>query len=283
MTHIWQAAWRRIRHGVRSGAWLTPARARGYSLILLGVCAIAISGWIALSDGLIDRNGKPLGTDFSNVYAAGTLTWQGRPADAYVPALQHAAEKAVFGGREVPFYGWHYAVLRGRRSGGRGSLWLASACGELCRLLAVMRAILPPETADRGGLPAVFVNLGHGRTDFSPRHCSAALLADRRPPGVRSAASPQAAIRRVIPVALLAGGRWAPSRRSPPAALVVVSFPRSAASGTFVHEFHAGGGARTGRHRLGEDSIGVFGGADVGRRRSVSLCRAARAGADAWR
>ncbi len=114
MTHIWQ--------GLRSGQWLTAARARGYSLILLGICAIAVAGWIAVSDGLIDRNGKPIGTDFSNVYAAGALTWQGRPAEAYAPALQHAAEKAVFGGREVPFYGWHYppfffavAVRRGRR------------------------------------------------------------------------------------------------------------------------------------------------------------------------
>ena len=51
MTYIWQ--------GLRSGQWLTPARARGYSLILLGVCAIAVAGWLALSDGLIDRNGSP--------------------------------------------------------------------------------------------------------------------------------------------------------------------------------------------------------------------------------
>jgi len=100
MTHFWQ--------GLRSGRWLTPARARGYSLILLALCALALAGWIAVSDGLIDRNGKLLGTDFSNVYAAGSLTLQGRPAQAYEPALQHAAEKAVFDGREVPFYGWHY-------------------------------------------------------------------------------------------------------------------------------------------------------------------------------
>src|SRR3954451_24284957 len=100
MTHIWQ--------GLRSGQWLTASRARGYSQILLAMCALAAAGWIALSDGLIDRNGKPLGTDFSNVYAAGTLTLAGRPADASQPVLQHAAEKAVFGGRDVPFYGWHY-------------------------------------------------------------------------------------------------------------------------------------------------------------------------------
>src|SRR5471032_2902889 len=100
MAYFWQ--------GLRSGEWLTAARARGYSLILLGICALATAGWIADSDGLIDRNGKPLGTDFSNVYAAGTLTLEGQPAQAYETALQHAAEKAVFEGREVPFYGWHY-------------------------------------------------------------------------------------------------------------------------------------------------------------------------------
>jgi alpha-1,2-mannosyltransferase len=65
MTYIWQ--------GLRSGQWLTASRARGYSLILLAICALAAIGWIARSDGLIDRNGKPLGTDFSSVYAA-TLT-----------------------------------------------------------------------------------------------------------------------------------------------------------------------------------------------------------------
>src|ERR1700719_1631761 len=100
MTYIWQ--------GLRSGQWLTASRARDYSLILLAICALAAAGWIARSDVLIDRNGNPLGTDFFNVYAAGTLTWQGRSAEAYEPARQHAAEKAVFDGREVPFYGWHY-------------------------------------------------------------------------------------------------------------------------------------------------------------------------------
>ena len=99
MAHFWQ--------GLLSGEWLTAARARGYSLILIGVCAIAMAGWVALSDGLIDRNGKPIGTDFSNVYAAGQLT-PGRavPPTPTMVRSQHAAEKAVFGGREVPFYGW---------------------------------------------------------------------------------------------------------------------------------------------------------------------------------
>src|SRR5215471_21841406 len=104
MTHIWQG----LGQGLRSGRWLTAQRLRGYSLILLALGVVIVIVWVALSDGLVDRNGKPIGTDFSNVYAAGTLTWQGRPADAYDPVLQHQAEKATFGGREVPFFGWHY-------------------------------------------------------------------------------------------------------------------------------------------------------------------------------
>ena len=75
MAHIWQGP---FWGALRSGDWLTAARMRGYSLILLVFCALAFVGWIAVSDGLVDRNGKPLGTDFSNVYAAGALTWQGR-------------------------------------------------------------------------------------------------------------------------------------------------------------------------------------------------------------
>src|ERR1700685_3579990 len=136
--------WQRLR----SGDWLTTARMGGYSLILLAICAAAVTGWIALSDGLIDRNGKPIGTDFSNVYAAGSLTWQGRPAEPYEPALQHAAEKATFGGRDVPFYGWHYppfffavAVLVAAVPYAFGlSIWLLAG---LAAYLAVTRA-LPP-------------------------------------------------------------------------------------------------------------------------------------------
>src|ERR1700693_2599596 len=149
MTYFWQTPlWDKLR----SGEWLTFARARGYSLILLVLAVIAVFGWIALSDGLIDRNGKPLGTDFSNVYAAGALTWQGRPAEAYEPALQHAEEKAVFGGREVPFYGWHYppfffavAVVVAAVPYAWGlAIWLAAS---FAAYLAAIRAILPaPQT-----------------------------------------------------------------------------------------------------------------------------------------
>ena len=230
MAHFWQ--------GVRSGEWLTPARARAYSLILLGICTLAIAGWIAVSDGLIDRNGKPLGTDFSNVYAAGSLTWQGRPAEAYQPALQHAEEQAVFSGREVPFYGWLYppfffsvAFLVASLPYAWGlAIWLAAS---LAAYLAAMRAILPrPETLlIAAAFPAVFINIGHGQNGF----LTAALLGgalhwlDRRPwlAGVLIgllAYKPQFGV--LIPVALLAGGRWSTigAAVATIAALLAVSF-----------------------------------------------------------
>ena len=230
MTHIWQ--------GLRSGDWLTDARMRGYSLILLAICTLALVGWIAASDGLIDRNSKPIGTDFSNVYAAGTLIWQGRPAEAYEPARQHAAEKAVFGGREVPFYGWLYppffftvAFLVASLPYAWGlAIWLAAS---FAAYLAAMRAILPrPETLlIATAFPAVFINIGHGQNGF----LTAALLGgalhwlDRRPwlAGVLIgllAYKPQFGV--LIPVALFAGGRWSTigAAVATIAALLAVSF-----------------------------------------------------------
>jgi Glycosyltransferase family 87 len=224
--------------GLRSGEWLTTARIRGYSLILLGICAVAVAGWIALSDGLIDRNGKPVGTDFSNVYAAGTLTWQGRPEQAYEPALQHAAEKAVFDGREVPFYGWHYppfffaiAFLVAAVPYAWGlAIWLAAS---FAAYLAVIRAILPrPETwLVAAAFPAVFVNVGHGQNGFLTTALlgGALLLLDRRPwlAGVLIgllAYKPQFGV--LVPIALLAGGRWSSigAAMATVTALVAVSF-----------------------------------------------------------
>jgi hypothetical protein len=204
---------------LRTGEWLTPVRIRGYSLIMLGITVVAIVGWIALADGLIDRNGKPLGTDFSNVYAAGTLGWAGKAADAYVPALQHAAEKAVFG-NNTPFFGWHYppfffvvafAVAALPYAWGL-LMWMVAG---LAAYLAAIHAILPRRETWLAALafPAVFVNIGHGQNGF----LTAALLGgalqimDRRPwlAGVLIgllAYKPQFGV--LIPLALLASQRW---------------------------------------------------------------------------
>jgi alpha-1,2-mannosyltransferase len=241
MAHIWQ--------GLRSGEWLTAARARGYALILLVISALAIIGWLAASRGLIDPNGKPLGTDFSNVYAAGELTWQGRPADAYDPALQHAAEQRTFGGREVPFYGWHYppfffavAFLVASLPYALGlALWLAASFAVY---LTAIRAILPrPETLlIAAAFPAVFVNIGHGQNGFLTAALlgSALCLLDRRPwlAGVLIgllAYKPQFGV--MIPIALLASQRWSSFAGAIATIAVLVAVSFVALGGDVWHAF----------------------------------------------
>ena len=253
-----------------------------------------------MSDGLIDRNGKPLGTDFSNVYAAGTLTWQAGRRTPMTPPLQHAAEKRrVRRPRGAVLRLALSAVLlrhRRRWSPVPYALGLAAvADGEPAAYLATVRAILPrPETLlVAAAFPAVFVNVGHGQNGF----LTAALLGgalqllDRRPSlaGVLIgflAYKPQFGL--LIPLALLAGKRWITiaAAAATVAALIALSVVML---GTDVwHAFptpplHPDRRARTGRHRLGEDPVDLLGGADVGRQRPRRLCGANRADADARR
>jgi hypothetical protein len=92
---------------LRAADWLTLARARLWALAVLAASAGGLIYLVATSDGLIDYQGRPLGTDFSNVYAAGTHVLDGNPAAPFDPRLQHAREQAIFG-EKTPFYGWHY-------------------------------------------------------------------------------------------------------------------------------------------------------------------------------
>lgn len=205
---------------LRSGGWLTPGRMRNYALMVLAISLAGLIGLVAMSDHMIDRNGKPIGTDFSNVYAAGVLTLSGRAPDAYDPALQHAAEKAVFEGRDVPFFGWHYppfflmvAALLALMPYPLALLcWLAVS---LPAFLAAVHAIIPRRETllATAAFPAVFVNIGHGQNGFF----TAALLGgfltllDRRPAlagGLLGLLSYKPQFGILIPLVLLVTGRW---------------------------------------------------------------------------
>ena len=211
MAAIWQE--------IKTGAWLTPKRLRSYSVILLAAYAIASALWIALAHDLVDRNNKPLGTDFSNVHAAGTLTLAGKPDLAYDWPTEHAVEKDTFG-QDVPFFGWHYPplflivamVLAILPYGWALALWMATT---LAAYIAAIRAIVPQSMTALVALayPAVFVNLGHGQNGFINAALlgSALLLLDRRPlaSGVMIgllAYKPQFGV--LIPLVLVATARW---------------------------------------------------------------------------
>jgi alpha-1,2-mannosyltransferase len=220
MTHIWQ--------GLRSGQWLTAARARGYSLILLAFCAIAAAGWIALSDGLIDRNGKPIGTDFASFYAAGSLVLDGRAGDVYNLAAHYAREQRIFGAA-TPYYGWLYppVFLLVATPLALMPYLLALAVWQIStfalylsvigRIVARMRThgivIGPVWLPVAAGFPAVFINLGHGQNGLLTAGLfGAALLALPARPVVSGALfgllayKPQFAL--VVPIALLAAAQW---------------------------------------------------------------------------
>ena len=92
---------------LRTGAWLTRERVKLVVFGLIAASLIAVVYVVATSDGLNDRFGRPLGTDFSNVYAAGTYVLDGNAAAPFDPPRQYAREQAIFGA-DTQFYGWHY-------------------------------------------------------------------------------------------------------------------------------------------------------------------------------
>jgi len=214
-------------HRLKSGDWLTPERIRSYSLIVLVLSLAAVVIWIGLSEHGVDRNGKPLGTDFSSFYAAGSMALEGHAAAAYDFALHHAREQQVFGAA-TPYYAWLYPPLFFLIAAPLALLPYPLALavwqfGTLILYLAVIGTILRSARADplvrRNWLlvavafPAVLINLGHGQNGFlSAALFGAALLALPKRPvlaGVLFAAlayKPQFGI--AIPFALLAAGRW---------------------------------------------------------------------------
>jgi hypothetical protein len=225
MTHFWQAApW----HELRTGRWLTADRARVYSLILLAFYTIAAIGWIALSNGLVDRNGKPIGTDFSSFYAAGSLALEGHTAGIYDIAAHYAREQQILG-PATPYYSWlyppiflllavplallPYSIALIVWQGASFALYLAVIAAILRSLrrehAAIARLWLPVAAA----FPAVFINLGHGQNGFlTAGLLGAALLALPQRPILSGilfgllAYKPQFGL--LIPVALLAAAQW---------------------------------------------------------------------------
>jgi alpha-1,2-mannosyltransferase len=90
-----------------SGDWLTRERLRLLPVAVLIMSVFAIVYVVTTSDGLNDYQGRPLGSDFSNVYAAGTYVREGHPSAPFDWPAQYKREKEIFG-LQTQFYGWHY-------------------------------------------------------------------------------------------------------------------------------------------------------------------------------
>jgi alpha-1,2-mannosyltransferase len=206
---------------LRSGAWLTAARMRAIALALLAVMAIAAGLLIATSDGRNDRFGRPLGTDFSNVYAAGTYVLEGQPAAPFDPARQYVREQAIFGAA-TPFFGWHYPPFFLGIAAALALMpyWLALIVWQGATLILYLLAIRGIVEIDDKlclllalAFPAVFVNLGQAHNGFLTAALIGAALVqlDRRPwlAGILFgllAYKPQFGL--LIPLVLIASGCW---------------------------------------------------------------------------
>jgi len=208
---------------LRDGAWLTRERVRLIALAVLAASVIGTGYLLATSDGLNDRLGRPLGTDFANVYAAGSYVLDGQAAAPFDPAKQFAREQAIFG-PATQFYGWHYppfflglaALLALMPYALSLALWQGTT---LALYLWSVRGIAGSFAQDRLlflfalAFPAVFINLGHGHNGFLTAAIFAAALLqlDKRPivAGILFgllAYKPQFAM--LVPLVLAATGRW---------------------------------------------------------------------------
>jgi len=222
----------RLRDVLRGGTWLTRERIR---FVAFGILIASVIGFLFLvvtANGLIDRQGRPLGTDFSNVYAAGTYVLDSRPEAPFDLKSQYSREQQIFG-QATPFYGWHYppfflfvaGALALMPYGIALAVWQALTLGLY---LLVMRAIIAPLvraapnvanaiTADALLLvlafPAVLINVGHGQNGFlTAALLGGALIALQHRPMMAGflfgllAYKPQFGL--LIPVVLIATGRW---------------------------------------------------------------------------
>ncbi len=210
------------------GRFLTRERVRLWAVALLLATVAAIVYLAATAHGANDYLGRPLGTDYSNVYAAGQLARDGSPQAAYDPVRNYRQQQANFGAH-TPFYGWHYPPFFLVIADLSAHLpyipalviWQVLTCAAyLVAMRALLRGGPAPELARDPiwflvalAFPAVFVNLTHGQNGF----LTAALLAgglallDRRPvaAGVLfglMAYKPQFGI--LIPLVLIAARQW---------------------------------------------------------------------------
>ena len=85
----------RARELLRSGDWLTRERMRLFALAVLIASAAGFLYLIVTAHGLVDFQGRPLGTDFSNVYAAGTYVRDGDPQAPFDLSRQGQRRAAI--------------------------------------------------------------------------------------------------------------------------------------------------------------------------------------------
>lgn len=211
----------KIRHHLASGDWLTPERRRNYALLIGVMSAIGLAALWVSGDGLVDRFGRPIGTDFANPYTAGLMALDGAAAQIFDFIAHEQVQRAFFGGGEDhPFYGWSYPPVFLIPVAGLAMLPYLAALALYMSLtglfyLAAIRSIIPLRSAliAAATFPAVFVTVAHGQNALLTTALLGMGLAllERRPwiAGLLLGAlcyKPHLGL--VLPLVLAAGGYW---------------------------------------------------------------------------
>lgn len=201
-----------------TGAWLDRPLMRAVSSLTIAGSLAALAFLYAGSSGTLDAWGRPLGTDFSNVWTAGLMALEGRAVSVYDLVAHHRVQQAVHGSEAVPFYGWLYPppfllLAAALATLPYGTALLLFQVATLVPALLVIRRILPERDAILValGCPVVVVCLTHGHNGFLTAALFGAglVVLERRPvlAGVLFgllAYKPHFGL--VLPLALLAGG-----------------------------------------------------------------------------
>jgi hypothetical protein len=201
--------------------FITRARVRLTAMLVLAATVIGLLYLFATAHGTVDSLGRPLGTDFSNVWTAGHMALDGRAPEAWDWPTQHTVQKQVHHDPAIPFYGWHYpppfliiaSLLALLPYVAALLVWQGVT---LAGALLLVRRILPDERDAllvAAGAPVVLVCLGHGQNAFLTASLlgGGMLLLDRRPwiAGMLLGAlvyKPQFAV--LIPILIVARGQW---------------------------------------------------------------------------
>jgi hypothetical protein len=93
---------------LRDGNWLDAARVRRVATVCLLLYVLLLALLFATAHGTLDYQGRPLGTDFSQVWTAGTMVWDGRAAEVWDWPSHFAVQREFHRSASVDLYGWHY-------------------------------------------------------------------------------------------------------------------------------------------------------------------------------
>jgi arabinofuranan 3-O-arabinosyltransferase len=206
---------------LRDGVWLTPERMKRWAVVFAGVWLfrLAMDVWIHTRFGVVDAHGEQLGRDFVNYWAGARLALHGRADVAYRIGDFLAYERSLTAAdAELKWYGYPPVAMLLAAPFGLPpflpalALWTLGGWAVLTRMLAprmgwVMAAVALAAT------PAFFLNAISGQNGaFSAiLLAGGVMLLDRRPllAGLLFGLlcyKPHLGV--LIPVALIAGGRW---------------------------------------------------------------------------